>query len=71
MGHPKGTAEDAPEFGADRDPRNPDMSIRDVYAEDGEVWVQAGGMHGPYSVAVAERIRDRLDDAIDEATGVA
>ena len=37
MGHPKGTAEDAPEFGADRDPRNPDMSIRDVYAEDGEV----------------------------------
>ena len=69
MGHPKGTAEDAPEFGADRDRRNPDMSIRDVYAEDGEVWVQTGGMHEPYSVAVAERIRDRLDDAINEATG--
>ena len=69
VGHPKGTADDAPEFGSDRDRRNPDMSIIDIYAEDGDVWVQTGGMHEPYSVDVAGRIRDRLDDAIDAANG--
>jgi len=45
------------------------MSIIDIYAEDGDVWVQTGGMHEPYSVDVAGRIRDRLDDAIDAANG--
>ena len=43
------------------------MSIVDIYAEDGDVWIQTGGMHEPYSVDVADRIRDRLDGAIEAA----
>jgi hypothetical protein len=67
MGSTKGTADDAPQFGEERDRKNPDFSIVDIYAEDGDVWVQTGGMHEPYSVEVAEQIRDRLDSAIEEA----
>ena len=67
MGHTKGTEDDAPQFGDERDRKNPDFSIVDIYAEEGEVWIQTGGMHEPYSVEVAEQIRDRLDSAIGEA----
>ena len=71
MGQTKGTADDAPHFGEERDRKNPDFSVVDVYAEEGEVWIQTGGMHEPYSVAVAEQIRDRLDSAIGEARDTA
>ena len=67
MGQPKGTAADAPDFGMDRDRKNPDMSIVDIYAEDGEVWVQVGGMHEPYSIETAEEIRNHLSEAIQQA----
>ena len=66
MGHMKGTADDAPHLGEERDRKNPDFSIVDIYAEEGEVWIQTGGVHEPYSVEVAERIRDRLDSTIDD-----
>lgn len=67
MGFTKDTADDAPHFGEEKDRKNPDFSIIDIYAEEGEVWLQTGGMHEPYSVAVAEQIRDRLDSVIEEA----
>lgn len=67
MGYTKGTADDAPYFGEEKDRKNPDFSIVDIYAEEGEVWIQTGGMHEPYSVEIAEEIRDRLDSAIEEA----
>ena len=67
MGDTKGTADEAPRFGEEKDRKNPDFSIVDIYAEEGEVWVQTGGIHEPYSVAVAEQIRDRLDSKIEEA----
>lgn len=67
MGQPKGTADDAPNFGSERGRKNPDMSIVDIYTEEGSVWIQTGGMHEPYRVEIAEQIRDRLDSAIEEA----
>jgi hypothetical protein len=67
MGDTKGTADDAAHFGEERDRTNPDFSIIDIYAEEEEVWIQTGGIHEPYSIEVAERIRDRLDSAIADA----
>lgn len=69
MGHTKGTADDPADFGNERDRKNPDFSIVDIYAEEGEVWIQTGGMHEPYSVEIAEQIRDQLNSAIEEAKG--
>lgn len=67
MGYTKDTADDAPHFGEERERMNPDFSIVDIYAEEGEIWIQTGGMHEPYSVEVAEQIRDQLDSVIEEA----
>jgi hypothetical protein len=66
MGHPKGTADDAPQFGEKRERSDPDFSISDIYVEDGEVWIQTGGIHEPYNVEVAKQIRDHLDSAIEK-----
>jgi|APHM01.1.fsa_nt_gi hypothetical protein len=67
MGDSKATADDASYFGEERERQNPDFSIIDIYAEDGEIWIQTGGVHEPYSIEVAEQIRDQLDSVIEEA----